>query len=356
MSALADRHTPFIFNEWYVAAFGADVGRSLLARTLLGQRVVLFRTTEGSPVAMEDRCPHRSYPLSLGRLDGDTIVCGYHGFRYDSRGDCIEVPAMPNCPRNIGTRAYPLAERGPLLWIWMGDPALADESLIEPMPWTTSSDWGATTMSYQLRASYVSLHENLLDTGHASFLHANTIGEPDYVRAPTQQEQSPGRFTLIRTISPTTLPPIFGRPTGLEGRPTITRIARSDFLSPALYVIATTLFDGALNPSNRPEFHLRVSHMPTPETQTSCHYFLHIARDFAPDDSDISSFISSRFSGAFKEDVDALNLIEEIYSRSDGDFYEMSVGSDSLTLAMRRYLKERAEKEALLRSQKALSP
>lgn len=84
---MATRDTSFIFNEWYVAAFAEEVGRELLARTLLGKRVVLYRTLAGQAVALEDRCAHRSFPLSRSRLEGDGIVCGYHGFRYDSQGE-----------------------------------------------------------------------------------------------------------------------------------------------------------------------------------------------------------------------------------------------------------------------------
>jgi nitrite reductase/ring-hydroxylating ferredoxin subunit len=81
--SMADRTTPFIFNEWYVAAFTHQIDRSLRKRKILGRNLVFFRTTDGKPVALEDRCAHRSYPLSASKLDGNTIVCGYHGLRYD---------------------------------------------------------------------------------------------------------------------------------------------------------------------------------------------------------------------------------------------------------------------------------
>ncbi len=116
---MADRHTPFVMNEWYVAAFGEEIKDQLLARTLLGKRLVFFRSTQGHVVALEDRCPHRSMPLSAGTLDRDTIVCGYHGLRFNTEGDCIEVPSQANCPHNMGIRAYRTHERGAVVWIWM---------------------------------------------------------------------------------------------------------------------------------------------------------------------------------------------------------------------------------------------
>jgi vanillate O-demethylase monooxygenase subunit len=73
-----------------------------LKRTVLGQRLVLFRTQAGAPVALDDRCAHRSFPLSAGTLEGDAVVCGYHGLRYDAAGDCIQVPSQKSCPKGIG--------------------------------------------------------------------------------------------------------------------------------------------------------------------------------------------------------------------------------------------------------------
>ena len=102
---MADRHTPFVMNDWYVAAFGEEIQRELLARTLLGKRLVFFRTTDHRVVALDDRCPHRSMPLSAGSSHGDTVVCGYHGFRFNAEGDCIEVPSQSTCPKSVGSRA-----------------------------------------------------------------------------------------------------------------------------------------------------------------------------------------------------------------------------------------------------------
>uniref|UniRef100_UPI003C7BDCA0 Rieske 2Fe-2S domain-containing protein n=1 Tax=Pseudomonas veronii TaxID=76761 RepID=UPI003C7BDCA0 len=91
---MANRETPLIYNEWYVAAFEHEIDRHLLARRLLDRRSVMYRTLEGEPVALEDRCAHRSFPLSKSRLEGNDIICGYHGFRYDEAGYLKEVPSQ----------------------------------------------------------------------------------------------------------------------------------------------------------------------------------------------------------------------------------------------------------------------
>src|SRR4051794_41865073 len=113
------------FNCWYVAATSDEVGRDLLARRLLGIPVVLYRSSSGDVVAMEDRCVHRAYPLSEGRLDGDRLVCGYHGFAYDPHGKCVHVPSQDNVPPGGGVGAYPLHKQPPVVLIWLREPRAA---------------------------------------------------------------------------------------------------------------------------------------------------------------------------------------------------------------------------------------
>jgi phenylpropionate dioxygenase-like ring-hydroxylating dioxygenase large terminal subunit len=342
--SLAQRDTPFIDNEWYVAAFADEIGRALTKRTLLEKRVVLFRTGDGRAVALDDRCAHRSFPLSAGTLDGDTLVCGYHGFRYDANGDCIEVPSQASCPKGIGVHAYPLAERGPLLWIWMGDAALADESRIPDQRWMTSPDWVCSKGYFHLQGNYVSLHENLLDLTHLSFVHAQSFGTPDYARAPFETRFEEGRYAIERKVIPTTLPPVWAEPTGLKG-PTAARIATSEFLSPGLHNVSVTFYDSAQPEAGRREFRIRTAHIPTPENSGSTHYFIVHGRDFAQDDDRVTGFMHEQLFKAFEEDVAALQLLEEVLARADAASYEMSVASDVPAVTMRKYLKRRAEAE-----------
>jgi vanillate O-demethylase monooxygenase subunit len=269
---MADRSTPFVRNEWYVVSFGHELGRSLLKRRVLGQRLALFRKQDGTPVALDDRCAHRSFPLSAGTLEGDTVVCRYHGFRYDAAGDCIEVPSQPTCPRGIGVRSYPLVERGPFVWIWLGD-ATADPARIPDTQWLENGRWASSHGYFQLRANYVSLHENLLDLTHLSFLHSETFGTADYARAPYETELLEKRFRITRRVMPTRLPPVWGKPTGLENR-NAARIATSEFLSPGLHVVSVSFHDCDLPEATRPVFQVRTCHVPTPETNGSTHYFI----------------------------------------------------------------------------------
>ena len=84
----------FVREAWYVAAWSSEVGRDLLSRKICGAAVLLYRRPDGTPAAMADKCLHRMVPLSLGKLDGDTVVCGYHGFAYAADGRCVRIPSQ----------------------------------------------------------------------------------------------------------------------------------------------------------------------------------------------------------------------------------------------------------------------
>ncbi|MGE4337743.1 MAG: Rieske 2Fe-2S domain-containing protein [Pigmentiphaga sp.] len=342
---MADRNTSFIFNEWYVGAFADEVGRSLLRRTLLGRDVIFYRTQDGRAVALDNRCIHRSFPLSEGLLDGDTVICGYHGFRYAPDGELIQVPSQDRCPKGLGVRNYPVIERGPLLWIWLGDEA-ADPALLPPHDWLVDPDWVCSKGYFHLRGNYVSLHENLLDLTHLSYLHAKSFGTPDYAAAKFDAEISEGRVALLRDVVPTTLPPVWAKPTGMEGYPQAARIVRSEFLAPSLHTVAVRFYDNALPEAGRPEFRIRTAHIPTPETHGTTHYFIVHGRDFAQDQDWVTQHMHDGLFTAFQEDVDGMQHLERMLEKAGEDFYEVSVASDRASVEMRKYIKARADAEA----------
>jgi len=119
-------------NRWYIAAFGDEITREPMERTILGKPVVFYRTEAGAPVAMYGICPHRYFPLAQGRLEGDAIVCGYHGFKFDFGGKCVEIPSQ-GTGAGFCQPSYRIEERGSLCWIWMGDPEVCDTALIPRM-------------------------------------------------------------------------------------------------------------------------------------------------------------------------------------------------------------------------------
>jgi vanillate O-demethylase monooxygenase subunit len=240
-------------------------------------------------------------------------------------------------------RAFPLRQRGTLLWIWMGAPELADEQNIPHQDFMDDERWVSSTERLHLNASYVRLHENLLDLTHLSFLHANSFGTPDYASSPyeTRLDEDAGHFTLLRTVSPTRLPPIWAKPTGLEGVDAA-RIAESTFHSPALHVVAVHFYACDRPEAEQPSRAIRTAHIVTPESATSTHYYIQHARNFALHDEQITRFMHSELRKAFQEDVDGLEAIESTLAGYRERQPEISFHADRASLAMRRYLKRHA--------------
>ena len=167
------------FNAWYVAAMHDEVlAGSLLARTYLGEPVVLFRDANGVPHALLDRCPHRFAPLSKGQLidGGNELQCGYHGLQFGVDGRCSHNPHGP-IPKAAATRAFPTRERAGLIWIWMGVPELADDSRIPDYGDVTTAPEDATIRGYlPTKCDAMLLVDNILDLSHVDYLHTGSLG------------------------------------------------------------------------------------------------------------------------------------------------------------------------------------
>lgn len=166
----------FLTDYWYAGAFSDELGRMLLARKLLDQALILFRKEGGGPVALEDSCAHRRLPLSMGRIVGDAVECAYHGLVYDCSGACIAIPGQDRIPDGAAVRCYPTVERHKLIWVWMGDPALADEALIPDFHGLDDDGLELAKLHLRLKAYYQLHLDNLLDLSHIAFVHSTTTG------------------------------------------------------------------------------------------------------------------------------------------------------------------------------------
>ena len=164
----------FLRNGWYAAIWSDDLKDRPVARTFLNERVVLFRNASGRVAALEDCCCHRAAPLSRGEVSGEYLACGYHGLKFDVSGQCVEVPGQRMVPRGAKVRSYPVRERWGVVWIWMGEPARADETTIPSLHWLADPKWTATPGYIHLKSNYQFLIDNLLDLTHVTYVHKNT--------------------------------------------------------------------------------------------------------------------------------------------------------------------------------------
>jgi phenylpropionate dioxygenase-like ring-hydroxylating dioxygenase large terminal subunit len=166
----------FLENAWYVAAWSDEVKRTPLARILLDQPIVFYRKEDGAAVAMQDRCPHRFVPLSGGKIQGDEIMCPYHGLTFNEDGHCTHLRAQALSSEQFCLRSYPVLDRYGCIWIWMGEAALADPGLIPHFgffdaPTHVIAGRGLT----HIKANYTLELDNLLDLSHLDFVHPTTL-------------------------------------------------------------------------------------------------------------------------------------------------------------------------------------
>jgi len=315
----------FIRNAWYVGAWDHEVGRqSLLRRTLLDEPVVFYRTEDGTPVALEDRCCHRHMPLSKGWLVGDDIQCAYHGLTYDATGRCIRVPGQSQVPPEARVHSYPVVERNHWIWIWMGDPALADADLIEDFHWMEDPDWRARGERLDLKANYVLLVENLLDLSHLSFVHPSTLGTDAIAETPMKYEREDN----------------FEKVGGFAPDQHIDRWQIIEFTPPAfvrLDVGGAVAGTGAEKGDRSQGFTMRNLNAITPETDETTHYFWAQAHDFRIDEPWLTDLLYENVHTAFLEDLDIVGAQQEnIRTRPDAP--RIDINHDSGGLQARRII------------------
>jgi vanillate O-demethylase monooxygenase subunit len=295
----------FLRNHWYVAALDSELGTKPLGRTILGEPVVMFRAADGTPVALEDRCPHRRLPLSMGKLVDDTLQCHYHGLRFDRSGKCVRVPGQDLIPQGARVRSYPLVERYQWVWIWMGDPALADPANITDFHWLDDPDWGAKVSYLHVDANWQLIVDNLLDLTHLAFVHETTIGNMALVEhAAVKVQRSPNNVLVTRWIIDQPAPPTFVKVGGFTGN--VDRWQIIDYTPPAflrLDVGATPTGTGAPEGRRVNGISMRNLNAITPETETSSHYFWGQAHDFDVKNPQTTERVFQQIQTAFLEDV-----------------------------------------------------
>ena len=159
----------FLKDCWYMAAWAAELDEGkLIGRTLLEEPVLLYRGESGAAVVLDNRCCHRGALLSNGRREGDCVRCLYHGLKFDATGRCVQIPGQDMIPATACVRAYPVVEKHSWIWVWMGDPAKADERLIPPAVGLQDPAWTLRSGRLDYEANYLLINDNLTDFTHLS--------------------------------------------------------------------------------------------------------------------------------------------------------------------------------------------
>lgn len=208
----------FLKNAWYVAALSSSVGRQLQAVRLLGEAIVLYRTEDQTPVALEDACPHRKLPLSMGRLKGDAVECGYHGLLFDCSGRCIDAATQDRIPPQAVVRSYPVRDRYGLLWIWMGATDQGPLPEIYEIAHHDDPSWHITRGDQMhVRCHYLWLVDNLLDPSHVAWVHRTSFAGAGTDNTPLEISVKPDGVVCSRWVYGQPPPPFYAPLVRFEG-------------------------------------------------------------------------------------------------------------------------------------------
>jgi phenylpropionate dioxygenase-like ring-hydroxylating dioxygenase large terminal subunit len=295
-------------NAWYAVAWDVEVRREFLTRTICGRPVLLYRTWDRKVVALEDACWHRLLPLSMGHLDGDKVVCGYHGMEFGPDGVCVHMPSQSVTPRRACVKAFPTAERYRLVWIWPGDPTLADPKLVPDLHWADDPEWVAEGSMLDMACDYRLVVDNLMDLTHEAFVHATSIGHAKINEAPFEVRHNGPFVELSRWMINTEAPPFLAMQLklarGLSGA-AVDRWQIIRFEPPATIVIDVGV---AATGTNAPQGDRsqgvsgRVLNTITPSDEKHCYYFFAYARGFALDNHDLTAELKAGNIRIFTED------------------------------------------------------
>ena len=334
-------------DAWYVAATGDELGRELLGRTLLDEPVVIFRREDGTAAALEDRCSHRFLPLSQGYLVGDVIQCGYHGMKFACTGACVHVPGQDSTPSGASIRSFPVAEKWCFVWIWMGDPELADEALIPEIWRNENADWGTVVGEpIYMKGDYRLVADNLLDPSHVSFVHRTTLGTGVVAEIPQTATQDGSTVCVTRWILDSPAAPIYAKLGKFDGN--VDRWQIMTFTPPSMVEVdmgSCIAGTGAQQGDRSQGIELRAYNLVTPETtETSIYFWTHV-RNFAVGDPVVTEMVRNSFVETFSEDVTVIEAVQEGLKRyADAPVINLAV--DAGAIRARRVIDDMVSKES----------
>jgi vanillate monooxygenase len=300
-------------NTWYVACAADELTDKPLGRTICNQRIAFYRGLEGKVAAVEDFCPHRGAPLSLGRVSEGKLVCGYHGLAMGCDGKTVSMPGQ-----RVGgfpaIHSYPVEERYGFVWIWPGDASKADQALIPHMEWYDNPEWAYGGGLYHVKADYRLMVDNLMDLTHETYVHSTSIGQKEIDEVPCKTTVDGDHVVTSRFMENISAPPFWAaalRAKQLADDVPVDRWQICRFTPPSHVMIEVGVAHAGHGGYDAPVDHKVYSVVVdfiTPETDTSMHYFWGMARKFNPQDTQLTADIREGQGKIFSEDLEMLEL------------------------------------------------
>lgn len=304
----------YLRNCWYVAAWDHEVGDGLVPVRVLDEAIVLYRKTDGVVAALEDACPHRKLPLSMGRIKGDTVECGYHGLTFDCTGTCTRVPGAEKIPHVAKVRSYPIEERYGLLWVWMGEANKVDTTLIFGVEHWDDPAWGIYRgESMVLDCNYLLMTDNLLDPSYVAWVYPSSFGNAATEEAPLETTVGTDGVTVWRWMLDVEPAPFYAPYLKFKGK--CDRKQHYEVRYPAAAIIKAIFCPPGTGGEGKPlhpdTFLMGSYNFMTPIDANRTKYYWFQIRNFAPDDADVSAQFAKSVRGAFDEDRAVLTAVHQ---------------------------------------------
>ena len=341
-------NAPYLRNAWWQAAWSEELADGKLARTIMDEPIVIFRDKDGNIGAIEDRCCHRGAPLSHGTITDKGLECLYHGLTFNTAGKCVDIPGQDSIPPAACVRNYPVVERQQFIWIWMGDPARADEAKILDWPFHDMPDkYPHRKAMMPLASNYMMMIDNLMDLTHLGYVHRKTIGgDPKtHVEAKMDTSRTDTGVKYIRWMENANPPPTYVKGAGFKGK--VDRWQEFEYVLPG----SVLQWSGALDigkdaRDNREQegFHLRLFHGITPATATTSYYFWSAANGYRQDDPQATEDMYNEIYPTFVEDVEIMEVQQQRINL-DPDRPLLGIKADIALVQARRALKEALEQD-----------
>jgi vanillate O-demethylase monooxygenase subunit len=332
----------FLKNQWYAAASAAEIGAAPLGRTICGEPLALFRGADGKVAALEDRCPHRKYQLSRGLVKDGRLECGYHGLMFDGAGACVAIPSQTKIPRGLNARSYPAVERHALVFVWLGDPKRADETLIPDFYENDDPGFTAIHGYLYVKADHKLLIDNLLDLTHVAVVHKTTLGGPGILENPLEVEVAGDTVRTLRTMKGVDPAPIHRLIRHFPGK--IDRRQETEFRPPVYVHINLGAVPHGSNEDIAVPHHVVINSL-TPETARTTHYFWSVARTRARDDAEVSRKLKDIHMVAFNEDVVVIEAQQRMIDSDPAGGVLANLDGDEACAAARRILARKLAEE-----------
>lgn len=340
----------YLRTAWYMAGWAAELGETGFAREICGRRIYFYRREQGDPAAILDRCPHRFAPLSLGTREGDMLVCPYHGLGFGPDGKCVRNPFSERIPAAATIPTFAVREQDGIIWMWGGEPAEADPSLIPDFSFVPDAPGWRTIRGYTLmNANYEYGTDNLLDLSHIEFVHKGSFAGQGVIFAGEHSVRQEGSTLHSNWWMPGIAPPSVAM-----GRFPPDAVV-DHWLEMRWNAPASMQLNIGVCPHGEPReagFDLPQAHILTPANQNQTHYFWSSSRPNDTDNPGLDAMLKAMFTQAF--DDEDKPLIEAAYANvranleAGGDFWSekpLSLGIDQGGARARRLLEKLISQE-----------